>query len=167
MTTTRSITTRSITASVALLLGTGLLAACGATGGTGSSGAAGATGSGTSAPTRTVTVTVTVTPPVSPVTPAENRPIPGNSQAYAQDFVTAWVRRDGARADQLAVQAAVRTAFAHRLADAPSLQRCEGAAGSSYCTFNGPGYSVIVRVLNDLASRSQPHAVIEVRYSKA
>jgi hypothetical protein len=141
-------------------------------------------GGGTASPptvTRTVTVTVTptvpptvppprlsnpVTPPVSPMTPpqAKDQPIPSTSQSYAQDFVAAWARQDRARLDELGSPAAVTAASARRATTAPSLTRCEGAAGSSYCTFTGSDYSMIVRVLNEMASQAQPHAVIELRF---
>jgi hypothetical protein len=140
----------------------------------------GAAGAGTS-PTPTVTVTVTVTPPTRPMTPSssttgkppasptpgagQDRTIPTGPQAYTQDFVTAWVQRDRGRAQLLGTTDAVAEAFAHRLPTAPTFARCEGTAGSSYCTYDGKGFTVIVRVLNDASSHAQAHAVIEVRYS--
>jgi hypothetical protein len=40
---------------------------------------------------------------------------------------------------------------------------CEGAAGSSYCTFNAGGDpTLVVRVVNEVAAQSGPDAVIEV-----
>ena len=130
--------------------------------------------------TQTVTVTVTptaptlphptfskpITPPVSPMTPPlpKDQPIPSTSQGYAQDFATAWASHDRGRADELGSPAAVKAAFARRATSTPTLSGCEGAAGSSYCTFTTSGYSMIVRVLNEMASQAQPHAVVEVRF---
>ena len=43
------------------------------------------------------------------------------------------------------------------------LVACEGAAGSSFCTFTAGGDPTLtVRVLNELASQSSPDAVVEV-----
>jgi hypothetical protein len=42
--------------------------------------------------------------------------------------------------------------------------QCEGAAGSSYCTFNAGGDpTIVVRVGNEAASQGAQHAVIEVQ----
>jgi hypothetical protein len=175
-TTGEAMVTTSAAARSALVLGTLALAACAS--GSGSPGAASST-SPPATPTVTVTVTVTPSSPAGSTTPsapsttagtpsaatADRRPIPSTQQGYTQDFVTAWVHRDQARAALLGTPTAVQTAFAHRLASAPTFRMCEGTAGSSYCTFDGAGYTVIVRVRNDLSTDAQPHAVIEVRYS--
>ena len=50
-------------------------------------------------------------------------------------------------------------------AAAPALRDCEGAAGTSYCTFDGVGYTLIVRVGNEPYNTGELHAVIEVRFA--
>ncbi|HEY1133991.1 MAG TPA: hypothetical protein VGE77_05385 [Nocardioides sp.] len=39
---------------------------------------------------------------------------------------------------------------------------CEGAAGSSYCTWNGTNHDIVVRVANEAASAGQEGAISEV-----
>jgi hypothetical protein len=161
---TRAAVTTAVTA-VALLV----LAGC-------SGGEPGLAGSTSPGPTVTVTVTRTVpaptattgtTPPTAPTTPPPARdpgPIPTDASDYAEAFVTAWAERDRPRADQLATAAVVKTAFASSVPTAPAAKGCEGAAGSTYCTYEGDEYTMTVRVLNEPASQGQPHAVTEVRF---
>ena len=175
--------TRAASAAAALLA-VGLLSACGSSAGAGSSDAS--TTSGTSGPTTpTVTVTVTATPTATPTlpsptlskpgkpNPAVSTPppakdplvIPDNPQAYAQAFVTAWVDRDRPRAAKLASKTAVDTAFASTVQTAPTFKSCEGAAGSSYCTWEGDEYTMTVRVGNERVAQHQEQAVGEVRFA--
>jgi hypothetical protein len=131
--------------------------------------------------TPTVTVTVTATPTLPSPTlskpgkpnPAVSTPppakdplvIPDNPQAYAQAFVTAWVDRDRARAAKLGIATAVNAAFASTVKTAPTFKSCEGAAGSSYCTWEGDEYTMTVRVGNELVAQHEEHAVREVRFA--
>ena len=166
----------------AALCATALLSACGSSAGAGS-GDSGSS-SGTSGPTTpTVTVTVTATAPSTLPAPTLSRPgkpgttmstpppaqdpvvIPDNPQAYAQAFVTAWVDRDRPRAAKLAVASAVDTAFATTVTKAPTFTTCEGAAGSSYCTWQGEEYTMVVRVGNERVAQHQEQAVGEVRFT--
>ncbi|HEX5427940.1 MAG TPA: hypothetical protein VFX00_06435 [Pedococcus sp.] len=136
----------------------------------------GASGSSTSSPTVTVTVTRTVpgpmlttatAPPTTASTPPPGRdsaPLPDNARDYAGAFVTAWAERDKPRAEQLATPTVVQTTFASSVPTPPRLTGCEGAAGSSYCTYEGDEYTMTVRVQNEMASRRAPHAVTEVRF---
>ena len=168
----------TLCASAAGLLALGVIAGCG-------SGAADdgspptATTSATSTPTAG---TVTAEPPTTepsttepsttgpkldlpPTTPpgAKDAPaIPRAAQDYGTAFVTAWVGGDRARATQLGTESAVKAAFASRVEAMPRFVRCEGAAGSSYCTWAGDEYTLQVRLGNELASRGEPHAVTEV-----
>ena len=162
-----------------------LLTACGPSNGTGSSGSA----SSTTQPPATVTVTTTVTAPPTATRPVPTRPvpttpvrptidpspttpppgkdapaIPRSAQDYGIAFVTAWVKGDRARVTQLGTESAVKDAFATRVDTAPRFQRCEGAAGSSYCTWVGDEYTVQLRILNETASLGQLHAVTEVAF---
>ncbi len=136
----------------------------------------GASGGATTSHTVTVTVTRTVpgptlTTPTAPPTRATTPPpaqdsksIPGNARDYAGAFVTAWAERDKPRAEQLATSTVVKTTFASSVPTPPTLKGCGGAAGSSYCTYEGDEYTMTVRVLNEMASQRQPHAVTEVRF---
>ncbi|MEO6414372.1 MAG: hypothetical protein ABIO48_17415 [Pedococcus sp.] len=164
------------------LAATALLSACGSSAGAGSSDSG--TTTGTSGPTTpTVTVTVMATAPSTLPTPTLSKPgkpnttmstpppakdplvIPDNPQAYAQAFVAAWVDRDRPRAAKLATATAVETAFASTVKTAPTFTRCEGAAGSTYCTWEGDEYTMTVRVGNELVAQRQEQAVREVRFA--
>ena len=157
-----------------------VLAGCGP-----SKGPATTTGTSSTTPTPatiTVTTTVTASPtatrPVptkptrptidpSPTTPPPGKDapaIPRSAQDYGIAFVTAWVKGDRTRATQLGSEAAVKDAFAVRPGVAPRFQHCEGAAGSSYCTWEGDEYTLQLRILNETASTGQPHAVAEVAF---
>ena len=155
-----------------------LFAGCGP-----SNGPASTTSSTTPTPaTVTVTTTVTASPtatrPVptkptrptidpSPTTPPPGKDapaIPRSAQDYGIAFVTAWVKGDRTRATQLGTEAAVKAAFAVRPGATPRFQHCEGAAGSSYCTWEGDEYTLQLRILNETASTGQPHAVTEVAF---
>ena len=174
---TRLVSTVALVA--AALTATALLSACASSPDTRS----GDSGS-TSAPT-TPTVTVTVTAPAtstlpSPTLSKPGKPnatmstpppakdplvIPDNPQAYAQAFVSSWVDRDRARAARLGIAAAVNTAFASTVKTAPTFRSCEGAAGSSYCTWEGDEYTMTVRVGNAMVAQRQEQAVQEVRFA--
>ena len=175
MTSPRTPTVRSVTAG---LLALGVLSGCGGSDPTvGSSSPTTPTGTTTSTTTpatATVTVTTTVTagttsrtphldPSLTTPPPAKDAPaIPRTAQDYGTAFVKAWVDRDRTRATQLGTEAAVESAFASTVDTMPRFVRCEGAAGSSYCTFEGDEYTMRLRVRNELASLGQLHAVAEV-----
>ena len=93
--------------------------------------------------------------------------VPTTVPAYAELFVSHWVRGDRGGAEQLGTPEAVSAIFAaaETPAAAPALRDCEGAAGSSYCTFDGVGYTLIVRLGNEAVQRGELHAVIEVRFA--
>ncbi|WP_406832562.1 hypothetical protein ABEG17_07010 [Pedococcus sp. KACC 23699] len=167
-----------LTAAVGVLV-VGALGACGSSGSTtGSGGASTALATTSSTPTpATVTLTTTVTSTAttrkpridpSPTTPppAKDAPaIPRSAQDYSTAFVKAWVDGDRTRATQLGTEAAVKAAFASRVDTMPHFVNCEGAAGSSYCTWQGDEYTMEIRLRNDLAGTGQPHAVIEVAFA--
>ncbi len=175
MTGPRTRTVRSVTAG---LLAVAVVSSCGSSDPTAGSSSATtptvATTSASSTTPATVTVTTTVTasatsrtPQIDPTLttppPGKDAPaIPRSAQDYGTAFVKAWVDRDRTRASQLGTEAAVETAFASTVDTMPRFVRCEGAAGSSYCTFEGDEYTMRVRVRNELASLGQLHAVAEV-----
>lgn len=99
-----------------------------------------------------------------PSTAAETT-IPTGADAYATAFVQAWASGDRTTAERLGSADAVDTAFSREGGGSWALTGCEGAAGSSYCTFSAGGDpTVVVRVMNEAAQQGQPHAVAEVRF---
>lgn len=169
----RTTTARRGAALVALLaLGGPVLAACSGDDGD------------TASPTVTVTQTVTEGPsssggtsdgsgesPTSEATGGSSTPsgggsataFPTDAQAYAQALVDAWQAGDRDLAVQLVRDPDdADELFDDDLAGTPTLQGCEGAAGSSYCTFTGQGYEIVVRVANETATAGQPGAVSDV-----
>jgi hypothetical protein len=63
-------------------------------------------------------------------------------------------------------QAAVDAIFAFEGGGTWSVTSCEGAAGSTYCTFSAGGDpTVVVRVGNEAAAQGQHQAVTEVQVS--
>ena len=145
-----------------------VLAACGSDGGddeTTTTTAAPTTT--TAAPTTTTTAPVptTAAPPATTATTAAAG-LPTDPQAYATAFVDAWATGDQAAALELGTQSAVDSIFAFEGGGTWSLVSCEGAAGSSFCTFNAGGDpTVVVQVGNEAASQGQPHAVTSVQVS--
>jgi hypothetical protein len=180
MTTRRRLSAHAAPAALAGALAGVLLSACGPSGGAASTASALSTTSTPPPATVTVTTTVTARPtatrpvpttPVRPtIDPSPTTPPPGkdapavprSAQDYGIAFVTAWVEGDRARLTQLGTESAVKAASATRVDTAPRFERCEGAAGSSYCTWAGDGYTLQLRILNETASRGQLHAVTEV-----
>jgi hypothetical protein len=171
-------------AAAAAAAAAGLLSACGSSAGTGSSDSGSTTGrSGPATPTVTVTVTATQTSAPTLPSPTLSKPtrpnptmltpppakdplvLPDSPRAYAQAFVTAWVDRDRPRAAKLAIKTAVDTAFASTVKKSPTFTTCEGAAGSSYCTWQGDEYTMVVRVGNERVAQHQEQAVREVRFT--
>jgi hypothetical protein len=87
---------------------------------------------------------------------------PATAQAYATAAVTAWAQRDSGRLAQLnaAGNPVFGTLSAGDFNRAFHLYRCDGAAGSSMCTFyNEVGDSLALRLQNALLG--QAHAVVD------
>ena len=85
---------------------------------------------------------------------------------WREAFVEAWLTGDRAFAEVLGTDEAVEAIFALEGGDGWALDHCEGAAGSSYCTFTAGGDpTVVVRVGNEAAGLGQPDAVTEVQAS--
>ncbi len=121
----------------------------------------------TAAPTTTTTATPPTTAGHSTSTTTAGG-LPTDPQAYATAFVQAWEVGDQATALELGTQSAVDAIFAFESGGAGSwtLTTCEGAAGSSFCTFTAGGDpTVVVQVGNDAASQGQPQAVTSVQVS--
>ena len=99
-------------------------------------------------------------PPSAPV-------IPTDSEDYAIALIEAWERGDRDAAAALTDPDALETLFSREGGGAGtwSLEGCDGAMGSTYCTFRADGEpAVIVRVGNEAASQGEPHAVSEVQF---
>lgn len=88
---------------------------------------------------------------------------PTDAQAYAQALIDAWQAGDRDRAVQLVRDPDdADELFDDDLSGAPTFELCEGAAGSSYCTWTGTGYQVVVRVGNEAVSAGGPGAISDV-----
>ena len=168
-TSARQSTSRQSTSRLALLLPVLalVLAACGSDGGDGD--ATTTTTAEVTTTTAAPTTTTTAAPPTT-AAPATSTTtaggLPTDPQAYATAFVEAWEVGDQTTALQLGTQSAVDSIFAFESggAGASSLTGCEGAAGSSFCTFTAGGDpTVVVQVGNEAASQGQPQAVTAVQ----
>ena len=113
-------------------------------------------------PTSAASVPTTVAPATTSTT-AGAVELPTDPQAYATAFVEAWASGDQATALVLGSQSAVDAIFAFEGGGTWTLVGCEGAAGSSFCTFNAGGDpTIVVPVGNEAASQGQQHAVTGV-----
>lgn len=121
-------------------------------------------------PTAAPTTAVATTEPSSSTTTAADG-LPTSPAAYATAMIQAWVAGDQAEASRYGTPDAVSTLFGlesggEEGAPPPTwaLDHCEGAAGSSYCSFTAGGSAgVTLRVGNEAVSQGQEHAVTEVR----
>jgi hypothetical protein len=81
--------------------------------------------------------------------------LPTDPQAYATATFRAWLRGDEARLSRLAAPPVA----GFLLARAPESTRgwsgpvCEGAAGSTYCSWTRPETDIVIRVANEAASQ--------------
>jgi hypothetical protein len=121
----------------------------------------------TSAEASTTTVAAAATTTSEPPLDEGDGPaIPSDPEAYATALIRAWELGDAPVAEVFATDDAFNQLFAFEGGGAPGIWQvtsCEGAAGSTYCTFSAGGDATLtVRVLNELAARSSPDAVIEV-----
>ncbi len=139
-------------------------AACGSDGGDGTTTttAEATTTLAPATPTTAASVPTTAAPATTTTT-AGAVLIPTNPEDYATAFVFAWAAGDQATALVLGNQSAVDAIFAFEGGGSWTLVGCEGAAGSSFCTFNAGGDpTIVVQVGNEAASQGQPHAVTGV-----
>jgi hypothetical protein len=100
-------------------------------------------------------------PPAAPP-PAANAPTyPTDADTYAKAAVTAWLHGDQARLDQLR-DPGNQILHSVGLGDYDknyTFQDCQGAAGSSYCTFfNAVGDVLVLQLSNPLLGA--PHAIV-------
>ena len=94
---------------------------------------------------------------------------PTSSDNYAGALIEAWERGDRDTAARFAEPNALETLFSREGGGAGSslLVDCDGAMGSTYCTFNNAdGSAVTLRVSNE-AVIAGPNAVVEVTFGTA
>jgi hypothetical protein len=114
-----------------------------------------------------VAMPVTLAAAPADATPAHDvlLPEPGTSPSqYAQTAFDAWVR-----ADRIELEKRGTPEVADMLEARPwtwddewdEQNDCEGAAGSTYCTWTGKSAQLTLRVVGERASAGEPHAVIE------
>lgn len=123
--------------------------------------------SATTAPAATTTTAPTTTAPTT-ATPTTQAAMPRDGAGYADALVRAWGRHDRRLVNRYATPAAQQALRAHdSLANGTwTRTQCEGAAGSSYCTYrDAAGATLVVRVLNEYAAQGRLHAATEVRFS--
>lgn len=131
---------------------------------TSSTGMTTTTGATTSSMDTATTEAPAVTDPTVTTTPGGTE-LPRDPNGYAAAAFLAWQQGDDATLELLTSPAALAVLTAH---DPGTGQWTgpvsEGAAGSSYCTWNGPEGQLVLRVANEAASTGQPHAVHEARF---
>jgi hypothetical protein len=95
--------------------------------------------------------------------------LPDNPQAYATATFRAWLNGNEARLSRLAAPPVAQflLARAPESASGWSGPSCEGAAGSTYCSWTRTETEVVVRVANEAASQGQPRAVTEAFFQPA
>ena len=116
-------------------------------------------------PPTTAAPATTAAPPTTTGDPGDDA-IPTDPQAYATAFVGVWEAGDQESALVFGTQAAVDAIFAYESGGPGtwSVTQCEGAAGSTYCTFSAGGDpTIVVRVGNEAAAQGQHQAVTEVQ----
>jgi hypothetical protein len=93
---------------------------------------------------------------------------PDNPVDYAVATFVAWGNGDLATLEELAAPPVAGFLAARSPDDAEwESPECEGAAGSTYCTWSIPWTQLTLRVANEAASQGQPHAVTEAFFSVA
>lgn len=100
------------------------------------------------------------TAPPAPTTSATPASTPTTPEDYAKGLYAAWRKGDKATADTLGTPDAVNALFAYEPTDF-TFQDCQGAAGSTICTFTAGVGSIEMRVRN--ATGGEPVLVVEVK----
>jgi len=129
------------------------------------------TTSPTSTPTTDAPTTTADTAPLSTTsevttTSEGDSDLPTDARSYADELIRAWGRGDVTTVERLAEPGAAAVLADHSAQAGPEWSRlgCEGAAGSSYCTYEAPEGQLVVRVGNEAASTGADHAVTEVDF---
>src|SRR5690606_2196345 len=86
--------------------------------------------------------------------------------AYAEATFDAWLNDDSATVIQLSEPSAAQMLLARSPGDEKWTEAplCEGAAGSTYCTWSSVDTQLVLRVANEAASLGEPHAVTEAAF---
>lgn len=112
--------------------------------------------------TSTSPTTIASTTSTSTTTTTLAASLPKNAQDYATAAFDAWVAGDTALLDRLVVDEALETLD---LADPSAdwqFQRCEGAAGSVYCTWESEEAMLTFRVGSEAVAGGEEDAILEV-----
>ena len=132
------------------------------------------TTSTTSTTSTSTTSTSTTAPPSTATTATTAVAFPKDAPEYSGELVRAWGVGDRATAEQYASPQAVDTLFAFADPGGPrwDLQRCEGAAGTAYCTYLDPERHMVVDlaipVADDPEARiDHPHEVARAEFHPA
>jgi hypothetical protein len=128
-----------------------------------------ATGARTAAeasPAADATTSTTGVAPTTTVAPAPTTTVPalpGNAAGYIHATYDAWAAGDRAAAALVAEPTAVETLFAQTWSEADgwAFLRCEGAAGSVFCVWQGTGEQLWIKARN--ASGGVPVNYLEFR----
>jgi hypothetical protein len=110
--------------------------------------------------------------PESPATSATAQAptvLPASPVEYATALFESWLRGDQASVDELA-QPYVAKVLASRAHHEPAGwqgPQCEGAAGSTFCSWVRPDIALTIRVANEAASQREPHAGTGVTFGTA
>jgi hypothetical protein len=104
--------------------------------------------------------------PVSPAAPAAVAGLPTSPTRYATAAFDAWQQGNDGRLRKLATDYVADFLIAHTPdAGTWSGPACDGAAGSTYCTWSRSDAQLTLRVANETASRGRRHAVVEASFS--
>lgn len=124
----------------------------------------------TSAPTTspdtssTETTSAETTPTDTGSTDSPSDPLPTNAADYATVAFDAWTAGDRDLLARLFTEQALQALDELSVDPAGDWEfvRCEGAAGSSYCSWMGPDGTLTFRVGNEAASAGEERAITEV-----
>jgi len=106
------------------------------------------------------------TDPVADVAAASRVTVPAD---HAQAVFDAWLTGDGAALVDLTTPEVVQLLTSRPVGDevwANDLRLCEGAAGSTYCTWASADVQLTLRVDNEAAGRGAAHAVVEAWFEQ-
>lgn len=120
-----------------------------------------ATAAPATAPPGTAGTSATSAPSTAPTTQqaTSTTGVPSTPEDYARGLYEAWRRGDKNTADTLGTPDAVNALFAYEPTDF-TFQDCQGAAGSTICTFTAGVGAIEMRVRN--ATGGEPVVVVEV-----
>jgi hypothetical protein len=116
--------------------------------------------------TSSTSSTATRAPASAPVPATGVAALPDTPQSYAAATFEAWLRGDDAELSELAAPEVATFLAARRSGDPVGWHDpvCEGAAGSTYCTWARSGGQLTIQVGNEAASQGQPRAVTHVEF---